>query len=320
MTPRPIPLPVKADGIPESLKSEPRWVLWRYECRDRWTKVLYRPTTPNVRASSTEAATWGSFALSITAYQSGLCDGIGFVLGDGYVGFDVDHCVADGAPADHVLAHLRGLNTYTELSVSGTGVHSIARGEKPGTRCRKDGYELYSSGRFFTVTGHCLPDLPATVEERTEDIAFLYWCLFGRDSAPRPEVPMPAIASVAHVPDDVLLARAVAASNGAKFSALWGGDFSVYASHSEADLALCSLLAFWTGRDAARINRLFRRSGLMRDKWDSRRGDTTYGGQVIAHAVQTATDVYQPIEHRVRRLSGIRRLSGLRSLSGLRGL
>src|SRR6185369_1853678 len=63
---------------------------------------------------------------------------------------------------------------------------------------------------------------------------------------------------------------------------------------SAADLALCNLLAFWTGRDATRMDRLFRGSGLMREKWDSRRGETTYGGQTIARAIAACVDVYQP--------------------------
>jgi putative DNA primase/helicase len=79
--------------------------------------------------------------------------------------------------------------------------------------------------------------------------------------------------------------RAHAARKGAKFGALWRGDVSRYASHSEADLALCNLLAFWTQGDAARIDRLFRQSGLMRGKWNVARGAETYGARTIAYAL-----------------------------------
>ena len=96
----------------------------------------------------------------------------------------------------------------------------------------------------------------------------------------------PRRAAVAVDPDDArLLERAHAARKGWKFAALWKGDVSAYPSQSEADLALCNLLAFWTGGDAARIDRLFRQSGLMRAKWDERRGGQTYGERTIATAI-----------------------------------
>ena len=65
-----------------------------------------------------------------------------------------------------------------------------------------------------------------------------------------------------------VIRKALSASNGERFSRLWYGDTSGYGSHSEADLALCGMLAFWTGGDAARIDTLFRQSGLYREKWD----------------------------------------------------
>jgi putative DNA primase/helicase len=89
-----------------------------------------------------------------------------------------------------------------------------------------------------------------------------------------------------HTPGDdrELLERAFTAKNGTEFTRLWNGDTSGQTSHSEADLALCSHLAYWTGGDAARIDSLFRRSGLYRNKWDERRGDQTYGERTIGKA------------------------------------
>jgi primase/DNA polymerase family protein/DNA primase RepB-like protein len=86
--------------------------------------------------------------------------------------------------------------------------------------------------------------------------------------------------------DTQVLAEAMGARNGAKVRALYRGDWSGYPSQSEADLALCALLAFWT-RDPAQIDRLFRLSGLMRDKWDERHfaNDATYGEETVARAM-----------------------------------
>ena len=150
----------------------------------------------------------------------------------------------------------------------------------PAQSAGRDLSKLYGDGRYFTVTGHALEGMPATVEDRAEEISNLYRRLFPEsDAAPvAPDCPLP-------IDDDALLARAKTARNGEKFSALWSGDISGYPSHSEADMALCAMLALTTNGNSEQIDRLFRRSGLMRPKWDSGRGDSTYGADVIAKAV-----------------------------------
>jgi len=75
--------------------------------------------------------------------------------------------------------------------------------------------------------------------------------------------------------------------NGDRFRRLWTGDASDYGNdHSRADLALCWTLMFWCGGDTERIDRLFRRSGLMRDKWDRQTGDTSYGHRTVRAAIE----------------------------------
>jgi putative DNA primase/helicase len=283
MTPRPVPLSVIPEGIPDDLKAERRWLIWQYECREgdgKWTKVPYVATAPQERASSVHPSTWNTFEDALAAYEDGKSDGIGFVLGDGYVGFD-----GDGTDASE---HVHLLNTYAERSVGGRGVHAICRGTKPGDKCRTGPYELYDQGRYFTITGHHVPGTPTSIEERTAELATLYARLFPNGNPPPPP-------SASNLPDDnTLLAHATQAKNSEKFTALWHGDIGTYDSHSEADAALCALLAFWTNRDAAQMDRLFRRSGLMREKWDSRRGDSTYGADAIANAIAGTEKGYAP--------------------------
>jgi primase-polymerase (primpol)-like protein len=82
--------------------------------------------------------------------------------------------------------------------------------------------------------------------------------------------------------------------SGAKFASLWQGNReSYFNSHSEADSSLVFTLAFYT-KDAAQIDRIFRTSGLMRDKWDERHGEQTYGEMTIARALEKVTKQYQP--------------------------
>ena len=86
------------------------------------------------------------------------------------------------------------------------------------------------------------------------------------------------------------------ASNGAKFERLWKGNTGGYDSQSEADMALCNLLAFWTGGDQTRIDELFRQSGLLREKWDEVHyaDGSTYGEKTIERAVQNTSAFYDP--------------------------
>ena len=91
-----------------------------------------------------------------------------------------------------------------------------------------------------------------------------------------------------------LLQLAKSSKNGAAFTALWNGALEGYSSPSEADLALCSYLAFWTGRDASKMDTMFRQSGLMRDKWDRQQSGTTYGAITIQKAIEHCREIYTP--------------------------
>jgi primase-polymerase (primpol)-like protein len=164
--------------------------------------------------------------------------------------------------------------------------------------------EIYSRNRYFTVTGQHVPGTPDDLQERTEELAALCKDLFGStlESVPGPESRASPERSTPgstrwwprphwHPNDednDVLLARAHADPwRGDKFAGLFAGRWRErgYQSQSDADLALCGLLAYWTEGDAHRMDRLFRRSGLMRPKWDERRGSSTYGANTIATAL-----------------------------------
>jgi hypothetical protein len=79
-----------------------------------------------------------------------------------------------------------------------------------------------------------------------------------------------------------------------KFSRLFLGNIAGYPSRSEADSALCWKLTYWTGRHAQQIDRLFRQSRLMREKWDERHGEKTYGAMTIEKAIAACTEIYTP--------------------------
>jgi putative DNA primase/helicase len=274
------------DAIPAELRERDQWVIWRVEQRDnKPTKVPHRADGRG-RASTTDAATWSTFADALRASED--ADGIGYVFSadDPYVGIDLDDINSDAG------AIMLALDSYTERSVSGRGAHVIVKATLNGhSRNRKGPLEIYEHGRYFAFTGDHISGTPSTIEERQgeleEVLAFFL-----------PEPDQMHVVPCSPVPveldDQELLERAMQAKNGDDFKMLWAGGWQGrYTSQSEADLVLCGMLAFWTGHDAGRMDALFRRSGLMRPKWDSGRGETTYGGQTIEKAIAGTAEGYR---------------------------
>ncbi len=225
--------------------------------------------------------------------------GIGFVFTDSdpYTGIDIDNCrnPETGQIAEWAWEIIRGLNSYTEVSPSETGVHIIIRGKLPAGKGNQASHhggkvEMFSRARYFTFTGVHVDGTPTEIFDRQTELLALHTQLFASRNTPSAEkysVPSsPLLAS-----DDELITKACQAQNGSKFDRLWNGQWEGdYPSQSEADLALCCLLAFWTRKDRARIDGLFRRSGMMRKKWlrEDYREDT------MAKAIAMTGDTWDP--------------------------
>lgn len=300
---------IERQTIPETLVDYDQWICWREAERDgKLTKIPINPEQ-GTSASTTDSATWADFETAVAVIeQSELSvNGLGFVFAeaDPFVGVDIDDCrdPETGSAADWATAIIDQLDSYTEVSPSGTGYHVLVDGDLPQGRNRKGDVELYESARFFTVTGDYVSGTPAQIEPRSEALAAVHEEYVHEDE-PRsqPESGLSAVdaqsAPVTDVDlsDEELLEKARSAANGAKFGRLWSGDTSGYQSHSEADVALCFQLAFWTGGDAGWMDRLFRRSGLMRAKWDEQHyaDGSTYGEKTIQRAIANTTEFYEP--------------------------
>jgi putative DNA primase/helicase len=265
--------------IPDELRALPQWVGWRVETRKgKPTKVPINPHT-GARASSTDPTTWGSYRQALAT----LTEGVGFVFSpeDPYTGLDMDGCVsANGAIHPVAYRIVRALNGYVEFSPSGYGLHIIVRGSIPRGRHTlktewKNELAVYSAGRFFTMSG----DGRGTIREAQAELTALVSYYFPEPDETRPERPRKPLCDHDREVVGKLLAEP-------RLALLWHGDTSQHqGDHSAADLALCAHLAFYCGSDHGRIDGLFRMSGLMRDKWDEPRGDSTYGRQTIEKAL-----------------------------------
>jgi primase-polymerase (primpol)-like protein len=172
------------ENIPDELKSLSQWVGWKGKPKEngKLDKIPIDPKTGN-NASSSNPHTWGTFQEALDAISTFDLSGVGFVFneGDPYVGIDFDDCFdSETSKIEHwVEEYVNTLNSYTEITPSGCGLHIIAKGEKPGDSCKKGNVEIYSHGRYFTVTGNVLSTELCTIEERQEQIEAFYDRILG---------------------------------------------------------------------------------------------------------------------------------------------
>jgi primase-polymerase (primpol)-like protein len=286
---------VSLSTIPPELTTYPQWVCWRYgpERNGRREKIPYNPPTGHL-ASVSNSGTWATFEEAARVVEQ--YDGLGFVLtsADPFVGVDLDHCrdPATGAIEKWARDTIVSLCSYTELTPSGTGFRIFVRATLPPQGRKHGPVELYDDRRFLTLTGSLLPGAPTTIEHRQEEMRVLHGHYFPStkprtttNDHHRPVTVATPVASLT-AEDRALHIKACTAKDGLRFADLWNGNRNDYPSPSEADLALCSMLAYHCNGDAARVDRLFRKSGLFRPKWDEQRGVQTYGERTIARALQ----------------------------------
>lgn len=255
---------------PKSLKPFPIWALWRLEPgkNDRLTKVPYSPHYDG-RASSANPRTWGTFDQAVRKYESrpDFYNGISLAVSKQYelVFVDIDHCVDDDGVLNETASDIVGSfgEQFMEFSQSGTGIHIIARGQIPKNfKNSKNGVEMYADKRFCSLTGNVLFEGEPTPEQAVIDE------LYQRYKTPeKPKKTVRSNSGALTNSDQWVIDHA---KGRGRFNNLFSGDWSSagYGSQSEADLALCLILAFWTDRNTDQMDRIFRSSGLYRDKWE----------------------------------------------------
>ncbi|MGL5676463.1 MAG: hypothetical protein ACRDDX_08615 [Cellulosilyticaceae bacterium] len=276
-------------NVPQELKKMNRWVLYRLfweEDRGKYTKKPYNARTGGF-AQSNNPSTWCDYetALGVANHY----DGLGFMLGEGIFGVDIDGVELDNPVVQDVMTTL---NSYAEVSPSGKGIHVICKGTKPQGACRKGNFECYEKGRFFTVTGKVIEPY-RELRECTETIKPLF------DRYLRKDEPQTITSTPSYYVGGELLSDSDIidkASRQAKFNDLyyygWGsGDAS------RDDMALIDHLIFWTGGNISQVDRIYRQSALMRPKWERRQRGRTYGEITIDKCMSTYTGGYYNPQH-----------------------
>ena len=229
----------------------------------------------------------------------GPCYGIGYVLADSdpYFLLDLDHCVDVSGQwselAQQFQQEYRGC--YMERSQSGTGMHIIGRADSMAHRCRVKGFpvELYTDSRMIALTGteavgSCEMDVTTTLSKTIEQ--YFAPTTSTEQAQEWTTEPVPGYTSKHSDQELIEIAlrpRARDVFGGLEsFEQLWRGN---YVDHSAADLQLCNHLAFWTGGNCERIERLFGMSGLVRPKWTDRED---YRQRTILEAVSGCSSYF----------------------------
>ena len=268
-------------------------------------------------AKSNDLQTWGTYQEAVEARRRYNLDGIGIQFGLdasanlGLSGIDLDHVLRDDGTlepfADEIV---KSMNSYTEISPSGTGLHILCYTnlDNIGNKTKVDScaLEMYNHGRYFTYTGNIFGPY-SKVEERTEKYREIHAKYFPETASKihknsyyydnndndfdlfcfqEPQIKETKV----EFREQEILVKMFDSKNGDKIKKLYNGDISGYPSHSEADLALLTHLLFWTQKDVHKALSLFEKSGLMRDKWNK----SEYRKRTIETALQNLTNVHEP--------------------------
>lgn len=270
--------------FPKVLLEYKQWIVWRYTIKDgRTTKIPY--SFKGYRASVTNPDDWGTYEDVLNVKDS--YDGVGFVFTkeDPFIGIDYDHCLdydrGTFTPPE-LEQEIMALESYAEVSPSGTGVHAIIRGVLPKVKSRGNGREIYSHGRFFTVSGQWMAGTP--LEIRAPPIEALNNVIkaiapiepvdvvhFEFDTVDNIDIKAKHVVEM--LKDNQLFRRLV--------KGIWHGEFK---SQSEADFRLCCLIARYTDSPSI-IDYIFRRTKLYRLKWDGKYGQMTIDSALTSQLI-----------------------------------
>lgn len=285
-------------NIPDELKQLNNWCVWKFEKRNgKRTKIPFNAATGEF-AKSNDKSTWSSYETAVNAEG---VDGIGFFFEPPYLGIDIDdidddlHRFKQGDKLDNIVSEFNeAFKSYTEVSPSGNGLHIIVKGKIPGSRRRKGNIEMYDSGRFFTMTGKTIGKYKDVTEVSEQVFKTIY-----EKYLPDNTVKYPTTNNYQqniHNLSEIDVINEIYKSKQAKlFDDLMKGNYEpYYTSHSEADMALANILAFWCARDYSQMDSIFRQSNLYRDKWDEKRKNSTYGEQTLFKAINEANNIYTP--------------------------
>ncbi len=300
--------------LADQFGKQQRWVVWKYQTlKGKKTKFPY--AINGKKASSTDKKTWCDYAAAAASANDEKLgfDGVGLVFtpSQTLIGIDIDHCVTGKSVTHPLKSQIERLievaDTYCELSPSKEGLHLFLQLDEAFTpkHNKKAPYELYTKGRYFTVTNESFGPVKnvrsVTIEEVEKILSIIE---YPWESTKEPAVPNSkgntphdalgtAGSLVDPLDDKAVLNKMFASKNGEDIKRLYDGDISDYGKDaSKADMALCAHLAFWTGRNKVQMEKIWLLSPLgSREKTKTR---LDYRSRTLDAAIKNCKEIYTP--------------------------
>lgn len=289
------------EKIPTELKELNQWGVYKRYWNEKREKYNKKPVNPHNggAGSSTNESTWSDFQTALDAIETFHADGLAFYFKPPYVGIDLDNVGDDleryllGDIEENVIhVFMNATKTYAETSMSGKGIHIIGKSAIPGDRRRKGDVEMYSEGRFFAMTGDFFGKNCEINEIPEKQMKFLYNRFLDSGNVIQGKFKPDWIDGNEFTTDEVVQ-TALNSKSGHRFKMFMDGGWEkIYSSQSEADMAFANDLAFWTAGDFEKMDEIFRSSALIRDKYDEKRGKTTYGIGLLNKAITESKKHY----------------------------
>lgn len=276
-------LTLRGDSIPEHLKRLNQWVCWKKVIiNGRSTKMPIDANTMKV-ASTNNPNTFSSYQTAHSCYKRNAksLNGLGIVLTkeNDLIGIDLDKCLDLNSGNIELWAKeiIDIVDSYTEVSPSGTGIRIFCHGNIEMYGSRKEGIEIYTSKQYLTVTGDHIKGTPFTINERSKELNILNEKYFNKKIDRSKDM----IIKNGHIATKTkeVINKINMSKYSLEFSELMNGKYK-QSSQSEADLRLCGIISIFTD-NAEQIDSIFRSSALYRDKWDEARFPSTYGENTI---------------------------------------
>ena len=216
--------------------------------------------------------------------------GLSFMVGEGILGVDLDDCIVDGVIAPYASEIINKLNSYTEISPSGTGIRILGKADIPIHKaCKKPEVEMYSYNKFLTMTGNIYQEFKP-IRDITTEILELIAQYFPQVEKPANEITSNFTAC--NLNDDEIIHKLLSERSGVGKALFY--NTALKATESENDLALCNKIAFYT-QDPIQIKRIFEKSTLYSQKDDvhlRKWQNTNYAERTIEKAIAALSKTY----------------------------
>ena len=258
---------MKFTNIPEVIQNNALWCVWKMHTEKG--KIPFCPVS-GAPSQTNISSTFADFDAAVAAYRTGNYNGLGIGIFNGFAAIDIDHCISDGQLSDMAKDIIDTMDSYTEISPSGTGIRIIFtvenfkyNKERFYIHNKKRGLEIYVSGatnKFVTITGNVFkatpvkngnPSLPVILEKYMQR-------------------PTPGVAPLVPVVTSDKDYLKIGLEKDKKLKAYWNGSRLLEdKSESENDMAFLSKLLYWTNGDKNAAIQAFLSSPYVSQKDDA---------------------------------------------------